>query len=173
MKRDFLLDNSFGWLLGWTDATRPQPNKSILPVRSDALPAFSHGGEEILFLFGRDLITWDVADSMLTGVEAVSLDLDMPSGAHLDLIIPVRTTLGAFSSEVIPLLSNSQFELVALLVVFYTGAGELLIDDPHLPTFILFRSTFAARIFASTTNAGSVFVINIALVALDFLKGCG
>ena len=156
MKRDFLLDNSFGWLLGWTDATRPQPNKSILLVRSDALPAFSHDGEEILFLFGRDLRTWDVADSMLTGVEAVSLDLDMPSGAYLDLIIPVRTTLGA-----------------ALLVVFYTGAGELLIDDPLLPTFILFRSTFAARIFASTTNAGSVFVINIALVALDFHKGCG
>jgi len=46
------------------------------------------------FLFGRDLRTWDLADKTLTGVEAVSLD--MPSGAHLDLIIPVRTTLGAF-----------------------------------------------------------------------------
>ena len=54
----------------------------------------------------------------MTGFESVSLD--MPSGAHLDLIIPVRTTLGAFSSEVIPLLSDRQFELVALLVVFYT-----------------------------------------------------
>jgi hypothetical protein len=57
-------------------------------------------------------------DSTLTGFESVSFD--MPSGAHLDLIIPVRTTLGAFSSEVIPLLSDRQFELVALLVVFYT-----------------------------------------------------
>ena len=64
---------------------------------------------------------------MLTGVQAVSLD--MPSGAHLDLIIPVQTTLGAFSSEVVPLLSDRQFELVALLVVFYTGTGELLIND--------------------------------------------
>ena len=45
------------------------------------------------FLFGRDLRTWDLADKTLTDVEAVSLD--MPSGAHLDLIIPVRTTLGA------------------------------------------------------------------------------
>ena len=68
-----------------------------------------------------------MADSTLTGVEAVSLDL--PSGAHLDLIIPVQTTLGAFSSEVVPLLSDRQFELVALLVVFYAGTGELLIND--------------------------------------------
>ena len=45
-----------------------------------------------------------MADSTLTGVEAVSLD--MPSGAHLDLIIPVRMTLGAFCSEVVPLLPD-------------------------------------------------------------------
>jgi hypothetical protein len=45
-----------------------------------------------------------VADSTLTGVKAVSLD--MPSGAHLDLIIPVRATLGAFCSEVVPLLPD-------------------------------------------------------------------
>jgi hypothetical protein len=32
-----------------------------------------------------------MADSTLTGVKAVSLDV--PSGAHLDLIIPVRATL--------------------------------------------------------------------------------
>ena len=55
-------------------------------------------------------------ESTLTGFESVSLD--MPSGAHLDLIIPVRTTLGAFSSDVIPLLSDRQFKLIALLVVF-------------------------------------------------------
>ncbi len=53
----------------------------------------------------------DVADSTLTGDEAVSLD--MPSGAHLDLITPVRTTLGAFSSEVITHLFDRQFELTA------------------------------------------------------------
>ena len=145
--------------------------QSILLVRSDPRHAFSHEGEKILFLFERDLRTRGMDDSTLTGFESVSFD--MPSGAHLDLIIPVRTTLGAFSSAVIPLLSDRQFELVAQLVVFYTGTGKHLIDDPLLPKFILFRSTFAARIFASTTNAGSVFVINIALVALDFLKGCG
>ena len=53
---------------------------------------------------------------MLTGVKAVSLD--MPSGTHLDLIIPVQMALGAFSSEVVPLLSNRQFKLVTLLVIF-------------------------------------------------------
>jgi hypothetical protein len=57
-----------------------------------------------------------VADSTLTGVEAVSLD--MPSGAHLDLIIPVWMTLGAFCFEVIPLLPDRQFKLVTLLVIF-------------------------------------------------------
>ncbi len=127
--RDFFLNYSFGWLLGWLDAVRPrpQPDESILLVRSDTRPAFSHEVEKILFLFGRDLITWDVADSTLTGVEAVSLD--RPSCAHLDLIIPVQTTLGAFSSEVVSLLFDRQFELVALLVIFYTGTGELLIND--------------------------------------------
>ncbi len=75
-----------------------------------------------------------MADSTLTGVKAVSLD--MPSGAHIDLIIPVRTTLGAFCFEVVPLLPDNQFELVAMLVVYYTETGKLLIDDPLLPTFI-------------------------------------
>ena len=45
-----------------------------------------------------------MADSTLTGVKAVSLDV--PSGAHLDLIIPVWATLGAFCSEVVPLLPD-------------------------------------------------------------------
>ena len=72
-KRDFLLDNSYGWLLGCLDATSPRPNESILLVRNDARPAFSHEGEEILFLFWRVLRTWDVADSMLAGVEASPL----------------------------------------------------------------------------------------------------
>ena len=78
--------------------------QSILLVRSDPRHAFSHEGEKILFLFGRDLRTWDMADSTLTGVKTVSLDV--PSGAHLDLIIPVRATLGAFCSEVVPLLPD-------------------------------------------------------------------
>ena len=42
--------------------------------------AFSHEGEKILFLFGRDLRTLNVADSTLTGVEAVSLDMPL---AHI------------------------------------------------------------------------------------------
>ena len=84
---------------------------------------------------------------MLTGVKAVSLD--MPSGAHLDLIIPVRMTFGVFCFEVIPLLPDRQFKPVTLLVIFYTGTSKLLIDDPLLPTFILFRSTFATRISLS------------------------
>jgi hypothetical protein len=45
-----------------------------------------------------------MTDSTLTGVKAISLDV--PSGAHLDLIIPVRATLGAFCSEVVPLLPD-------------------------------------------------------------------
>ena len=85
-------------------AARPRPDKSILLVRSDTRPAFIHEEEKILFLFGRDLRTWNMADSTLTGVKAVSLDV--PSGAHLDLIIPVWATLGAFCSEVVPLLPD-------------------------------------------------------------------
>jgi hypothetical protein len=42
--RDFFLNYSFGWLLGWLDAARPRPrpDESILLVRSDTRPAFSH-----------------------------------------------------------------------------------------------------------------------------------
>ena len=109
--RQFFRFRVASWVVGC-------PIQSILLVRSDPRHAFSHEGEKILFLFERDLRTRGMDDSTLTGFESVSFD--MPSGAHLDLIIPVRTTLGAFSSEVIPLLSDRQFELVALLVVFYT-----------------------------------------------------
>ncbi len=66
------------------------PIESILLVRSDPRHAFSHEGEKILFLFERDLRTWGVDDSTLTGFESVSLDL--PFGAHFN-IIPVRRTL--------------------------------------------------------------------------------
>jgi len=109
--RQFFRFQVASWVVGHTI-------ESILLVRSDPQHSLSHEGEKILFHFERDLRTWGVDDSTLTGFESVSFD--MPSGAHLDLIIPVRTTLGAFSSEVIPLLSDRQFELVALLVVFYT-----------------------------------------------------
>jgi len=107
--RQFFRFQVASWVVGHTI-------ESILLVGSDPRHAFSYEGEKILFLFERDLRTRDVDDSTLAGFESISLD--MPSGAHLDLIIPVRMTLGAFSSEVIPLLSDCRFELIALLVVF-------------------------------------------------------
>jgi hypothetical protein len=114
-----------GGFLGGRTPLGPDPtSQSFLSGVTHALHS-PMNVRKFFFLFGRDLGTWNVADSAWADVKADSVDV--PSCAHFDLIVPVRPTLGVFRSEVFPRLSNRQFELVALLVVFYHGAGKLLV----------------------------------------------
>ena len=62
-KQDFLLNNSFGWLLGWSDTARSWPDQSILLVRIDARPAFPMKVRKSFFCLGGTLEheTWLIA----------------------------------------------------------------------------------------------------------------
>ncbi len=146
------------------DTARPQSNQSIFLVSCNALSAFPHEGKKVRFWLGKEFVTWDMADSMWAGFVAVTLD--GPSSAYFQVLIPVRTFLGALRSEVlVPHLSPHHFELVELIAVSYSGVGKLLVDDPLLSKFILFRTAFAVA------TAGGVFIINLAWVAFDFFEG--
>ena len=74
----------------------------------------------------EDFISWHVVDSAWEGV--VTVTLDVPPGAHFNILVPIRMLLGALRSEVVfPCLSVCHFQTFKLFVVTYSRAGKLLI----------------------------------------------
>ena len=74
----------------------------------------------------EDFISLHVVDSAWEGV--VTVTLDVPPGAHFNILVPIRMLLGALRSEVVfPCLSVCHFQTFKLFVVTYSRAGKLLI----------------------------------------------
>ena len=91
------------------DAARLRPEESIsLPARvvslvgfDDrwALPTFLHEAKESFFLLWRDLASWDVAEGVRAGIEAIAFDV--PSCAHFAVFAEVGAFFGTLGPEII------------------------------------------------------------------------